>query len=90
MVKNPLERKWLHIHIFKGELYVFTDDGHWKDTEGPGGREDWEAATETTFEALQQECYVGGVNGKGELLVRILMNPTVRYGKFGMPYVEEA
>ena len=83
---NPLERKWLHVHIFEGELYVFTDDGHWKDTEL--GKPDWDSAVETTFEALDKECYVGGVNGKGELMVRILLNPTVRYGKFGMPYVE--
>ena len=88
MEKEQLKRQWLHIHVFDGELYVFTDDAHWKNTPGKGGKEDWDNATETTFEALDRECYVGSVDGHGNLLVRIEMNPKILLGKFGMPYVE--
>lgn len=85
MVNKPaLERQWLHIQLLEGELYVFTDDGHWKDTMS----KDWDAAIKTTFEALDNECYIGSVDDRGDLLIRIEMNPKILYGKFGMPYVE--
>ena len=86
MVNSMLQCKWLHIHIFKGELFVFADDGHWKDSL----KNDWDNSIETTFDAIDKECYIGNIDYMGELRVRILLNPTIRYGKFGMPYVEEA
>lgn len=89
MTPAPLDRTWLHIQIFEGELYVFTDDGHWRNTPGRiGGKEEWDSAVVTTIEALCEECHVGSVDEHGTLLVRILMNPKVLYGKFGMPYVD--
>ena len=86
--KPALEREWLHIHIFEGELCVFTDSGHWKNTPGRGGKEDWDNAILTTFDALDRECYVGSVDGFGTLMVRIPLSPKVLIGKFGMPYVD--
>ena len=85
MVKRPLERKWLHIHILNDGLYVFTDEGEW---ENHPMCDDWKRGKATTIEALDGECFVGNV--EEDTFVRILLNPTIRYGKFGMPYVEEA
>lgn len=93
----PLDREWLHIQIIENELYVFTDDGHWKDTVikgdqeeplGLGGKVDWDSAITVTFEDLDKECFVGWIDS-AYTSVRIPLNRKVLYGKFGMPYFEE-
>lgn len=98
----PLARTWLHIQIIDNDLFVFTDNGewkdqpdcgcgdngHWKNTEICEMRESWEKAVVTTFEALDKECFVGSLVGVDDFIVRIPLNPKVLYGKFGMPYVD--
>ena len=87
MINRQLQRQWLHIHVFDGELYVFTDNGHWKGTPGRGGAGDWDDAVVTTFEALDRECCVGSLDEDGTLIVRIPLNPKILCGKFGTSYV---
>ena len=88
MEPKALERQWLHVHIIDGDVYVFTDDGHWKDTLCQGGKDDWDRARELRVEDLAKECCVGTLNAN-EFFVRIQLNPIppkIVYGKFGMPY----
>jgi hypothetical protein len=89
-MKPALEHQWLHIQIFEGEVYVFIDDGHWKDTTDPVCREDWDKGIAFDVDDLADECYLGSTDGHGTFRTRIRLNPPpVKYGKFGMPYTEE-
>jgi len=86
-MKPALENYWLHVQIIDGDVYVFTDDGHWKNT---AGKEDWDNAKEYQLSDLTQECWLGSVNSHKTFLARIQLNPippTILIGKFGMPYV---
>ncbi len=48
---------WLHIHILDGQLYVFTDNGHWKNNPSCG----WDKAQEITSKQWARECCIGSV-----------------------------
>lgn len=94
------DREWLHIAITDGgDLYIFTDDGHWKGN----GQDHWEDSTELTFKQLDGECFVGNVHDmmvplegmftptkQAQFRIR-LKGPTyvTKLGKFGVPYLEE-
>lgn len=80
------DREWLHVHILDGVLYIFADDGHWRDT----CKQDWSKSVETTFKKLEGECCLGYVgDDRREYMFRIALKPRVtRYSKFGMPYTE--
>jgi hypothetical protein len=74
---------WLHIHTLNGQLYVFTDDGHWINSKSCG----WNKSTEITFEQLAEECWLGSVED-GDYQFRIRLKPSVHYTKFGCTYEE--
>lgn len=90
------DREWLHIQIVNDDVYVFTDDAHWKGNPS----EHWEDGLETSFKALDGECFVGSVHGSGyrhedlnvkRFDIRIRLKPAaaiMRYTKFGLPYWE--
>ena len=81
------DRQWLHIQVLHGQLYVFADNGHWKDSPHCG----WDKTREVTFNELAEDCLLGRVEN-GEFQFRIRINPpktVTKYGKFGMPYEEE-
>lgn len=79
--------QWLHIHVLEGVLYVFDDDGHWRN------QTDWIDEKEVTFKQLAGECCLGLVDDeRQDYMFRIRLNPAplvMKYTKFGMTYWEE-
>ena len=65
-----------------------NNGGHWKNTEICEMRRAWEEGIVTTFEALDEQCFVGTLTLGEDFNVRIPLNPKVLHGKFGMPYTD--
>lgn len=84
MLKQFLQREWLHIHVLDGSLYVFADDGHWIDSPDCG----WDKAQEVTFKQLAEECWLGPID-EGDHMFRIRINPGLVTTKFGIQYVAD-
>lgn len=84
----PLERQWLHIQVIDKNVYVFLDDGHWKNAVDPICKEDWKSAKEFTLDDISGDCWLGHLDSDQNFRARIRLNTKICTGKFGMPYIE--
>jgi hypothetical protein len=89
---NPAD-DFLHIHIIDGELYVFTDNGHWQhswpdESASMGAKAAWDASERVTLRDLENECCLGPINQE-DRRIRIPLRSSRFHrhiGKFGRPY----
>ena len=87
------DREFLHISITaSGDVYMFTDNGHWE--HGLKGAEwqdpEWRDAIRVTFAQMEADCYVGWLRKDLDTMFRIpLKRGRLCTGKFGLPFVME-
>ena len=85
------DREFLHIHITaSGDVYVFTDNGHWENSKVDKCNEQWQGATRVTFEQMDKDCFVGSTSREEDVAFRIpLKRGRICKGKFGLPFLME-
>ena len=85
------DKEFLHVQITaSGDVYMFTDNGHWEHSPIESCDQQWREATRVTFPQMDKECFVGSISSEQDVTFRIpLKRGRKRLGKFGMPYIEE-
>lgn len=87
------DQEFLHISVTSGgDVYMFTDNGHWEHGLKGVERQDpeWRDAIRVTFAQMEADCYVGMLRIGEDTMFRIpLKRGRICTGKFGLPFVME-